>query len=786
MTSGVAGYPDSPMPAPLVKLLRTLSALVCVASVASAQRPVLDERPCAPGEWGQRPVDGATIKTNPPAFVWRPQKGATEYKWQASLSPAFTIGMQNATVTYPVYCPAADLAPGTWYWHFRFTTKDGTSDWSKTRRIVITKDAKVFAMPSREEIKERLPKEHPRLFVRPEGIPTLKKKLTDEKSNSPARKAFVALLERCETLHADSPATKEPDGYPKGTIPRSEAWRKIWWGNRVKTIRVLSAAADLAFAAHITGDKRHAELSKRLLLEVAKWDPKGSTGFKTNDEAAMPYAYWFARTYTFLHGSLTKEERATCQKVLSVRGGDMYRHLAPGHLFQPYGSHNNRLWHFLGEVGIALFGEVDAAEEWVWFASRVFGAVYPAWSDEDGGWHEGLAYWHSYLNRFTWWADIQKSAYGVDSYDKPFFSKVGDLILYLQTPGTTGGGFGDQTAKLGSGSYGAVMRRFAQAAKNGHWEWHASQGGISPEPGFIGVLRQMTDLVKAEEPKGLPTSKLFRGTGLAVLNHTLLGAKDNVQVVFKSSPFGTQSHGYEAQNSFLLYAFGERLLIRTGKRDIYGSEHHTKWMWSTRSTNCITTDGEGQLVHSAKAKGAITAFSTSAEFDYVVGEAGEAYPDLSRFTRRILFVKPDYIVIHDTLNSDKPRKFEWWLHAIDEMKLEDGSARIVRGNAACTVKWLVPEKLGFAQTDKFDPPPRKRAALTEHHVTATTPTPTKEMTFVTVIRPHRSADTVEFKAVVESIKGGHRVRLDDAVVIELVGDRTTATRGKAKFDSARR
>jgi hypothetical protein len=30
----------------------------------------------------------------------------------------------------------------------------------------------------------------------------------------------------------------------------------------------------------------------------------------------------------------------------------------------------------------------------------IYFTCYPVWNDSDGGWHEGLAYWNSYISRF--------------------------------------------------------------------------------------------------------------------------------------------------------------------------------------------------------------------------------------------------------------------------------------------------------------------------------------------------------------------------------------------------
>ncbi len=514
----------------------------------------------------------------------------------------------------------------------------------------------------------------------------------------------------------------------------------MWWRNRVYTVRVLNGAATLAFARLLDGNERYGRLAKRLLLDAAKWDPKGSTNLRYNDEAGMPYAYHFARTYTFLHGMLTDEERQICRQVLKARGQQLYSRLHPRHIWRPYSSHANRMWHFLGEVGIACLDEVPEAADWLWYAMNVFYNAYPVWRDDDGGWHEGMAYWRSYIGRFLWWADVMRVAMDIDAFAKPYFAEVGYYPMYLQPPGTKGGGFGDLTARLDSAGNVALMRIFAAQANNPYWQWYVdAHGGGEPEPGYIGLVRRALPKVEPKAPTDLPASRCFRGTGQAVLNTNLLDAKNNVQIIFKSSPFGTQSHGYEANNSFLLYAFGERLLIRSGRRDRYGSAHHKNWMWHTKSVNCITVNGEGQTKRSAKARGEIVAFETSAAFDYVAGEAGPAYEGkLDRFTRHILFLKPELIVILDQLTAPQAATFEWRLHAPTEMRIDDDNrVHVANGDAACVVSFLAPGGLRFSQTNKFDPPPRPRIKLVEWHLAAVTASPSAECEFVTVLRPHR-------------------------------------------------
>jgi hypothetical protein len=323
---------------------------------------------------------------------------------------------------------------------------------------------------------------------------------------------------------------------------------------------------------------------------------------------------------------------------------------------------------------------------------------------------------------------------------------------------------------------------FASQAQNPHWRWYAEAHGPIPlAQGYHGFLMGRLPKVKAEPPTDLPTSRLFKGTGQAILNLTLLDAKKNVQVLFKSSPMGTQSHGYEAQNAFLLNVFGERLLIRSGRRDIHGSVHHKNWQWETKSDNSILVDGKGQKKHHPTAVAEITEFHTSDRIDYVAGEAGPAYGSrLDSFKRRILFVKPDLIVIFDTLKAPKPSTFDWMLHANSRFTIEGQEVTVEGKVGAARIRFLAPENLTIVQTDRFDPPPRPRVKLSQWHLKASTKEPAAEMSFITLIRPYRKGAEPPGKVSVD----GSTLRAGDVSVV--LGDRgrvKVLLSGKTCFES---
>ena len=745
----------------MLKIGDCLAGTVCIGLLTLtpgiSRAVTLDETPAAEGEWGYRPAEGAVSNVTPPSFSWRPQKGL-EWEIEVARDSSFkTVEYRADGIIFNVHCPPRTLPSGTYSWRYRGRGADGSvTDWSTARTFTVAPNASVMPLPLRGELLSRIPETHPRLFVRPEKIDTLRRL-----AKSGLEDIYGRLADQCETLLAEPPPTDEPPLYPNDIVRGSDTWRGIWWGNRMRVVRALNGAATLAFTHLIGGPEKYGIEAKRILLECARWDPKGSTGFRYNDEAGMPYAYFFSRTYTFVNDLLSEEEKALCREVMRIRGGEMYNHICPGHFWRPYNSHNNRAWHFLGEVGIAFYDEIEGADDWTWFAANVFYNTYPVWSDDDGGWHEGISYWWEYQERFTWFADVMREALGVSAFDKPYYSQVGYYAMYLMPPGTRGTGFGDLVGARSPSNYVPLMTTFAAQAGNPYWQWWVERMGgpvntseYHAHGDYISFVHGALPQTASIPPDDLPTSRLFRGTGQAFMNSTLADGAENVQIVFKSSPFGTQSHGYEANNSFNLWAYGKHLLIRTGRRDNYGSTHHKNWMWSTRSTNSVRIGGTDQPSHSAKNTGEITALTTTPDIDIAVGET-------MGFVRTIVFVKPGLFIVYDRLSAAEPTYYEYWLHAVNEFETPgQHTVRAVNGNVCCDIDFLLPEGLAFAQTNQYDPNPVPRVKLREWHLTATTSGLHDSMEFVTVYRPHLTGESVPGRAELTRVDGGYAVQAE--------------------------
>lgn len=724
-------------------MLRSLIVTVLVLLVwrsAFAEELVLDESPVVEREWGYRPFEGSVPDQNPPGFSWRPMADAAWYQLQVSRDPSFRkIEYEADRLPWSAHCPPAAFKSGVLHWRYRaaFASENDSmqfTNWSAVRAFTVSKNAAVFPQPTRDTLKESVPVEHPRLFLRPENVGSVKAQCEDGLQGM-----WTALKASADKMLASPPDSSEPPLYPEGTVRLSEVWKNIWWGNRTRTVAVGNAASTLAFVYRIGGDEKYAKAARDLLMDFCEWDPDGSTNYRYNDEAGMPALYLPARAYTFLGDYLTEQERARVIEVMSIRGRHAFEYLSGNrHHWRPYASHSNRSWHKLGELAMAFYHDIPEAESWLDYAMTIFYTAYPVWGDSQGGWHEGTAYWSSYMSRFFYWADVMKSILNISVYDRPFYHQAGYYPLYVAPPGTQTGGFADQAILITSKSLCAVTYELAQGAENPYWLWYATAQEFKPGTNYLNLLRAArTKDCAPKPPTKLPTSRLFEGVGLALMNTNLVDGKENVQIHFKSSPFGRQSHGYNSNNAFLLNVRGEQVFIRSGKRDLYGSPHHREWMWETKSDNAILINGKGQTTRLPSVVGEITHWATSKTVDVVAGEAGQSYPDtMSRWGRRIIFLKPSVIVIHDVLDATAPSTFQWMLHAPHQpFEIGDHEVRWQGKPGSVRVHFLEPEALRLSQSDKFDTPLADWVTWKQeqYHLTADAFEPAEHREFLTLI-----------------------------------------------------
>lgn len=731
------------------------SVILCMAtalSVLSAAAPPVSNRAPGVNDIGYLPADGATVATNPAALAWLPEPGAEAYAVQLARDPAFRDGVISVRRTpYVLYTHTATLDAGKWWWRYACIDKRGDqSGWSQARSFTIASDAQPFPKPSDEVVRERMPRRHPRLMLRPEEVDAFR-----QARLGPQKERWDRLVRDAES-YLKEPLTPEPPPWTDGKWNAPE-----WRLNFANTVKAVEKAETLAFCYLLSGDKRYGEGARKWLLHFATWNPAGSTSMDVNDEAGMPILHITSRAYDWAYDALSEDDRKIMRKIMRVRGEEAYRWLHDQPFEQKaFNSHGGRMWHFLGEAAFAYYDEIPEAERWLDYALSIFWSWYPSFGDEDGGWAQGYSYWSSYVNRSTWWLDALRAGLRIDGTEKPFYRNVGLFPMYVSPPNGSLVGFGDFAEAEPNQRAAVPVSYFARMRGVPEWQWFAEAWGKGDgETGPIGFIRDArTDppKVTARPPSDWPQAKWFRGAGWVTLHSGMMNPAENVQVMMRAAPLGNISHSHADQNAFVLAAFGSPLLVNTGIRPWYGSPFCKEWYWATKSHNALEIDGQGQP-KTAEAAGKFVVFQPGKQYDYVVGDATPGYgPNVQRYRRHLLFLKPDVLVIVDEVRAQKPVALKFWLHGRAPFTLDSSTGRVslTFGKASLSGFLRAPGGIENVQMDKYPIPPEMGQTRPEWHLASETKEKHADARFIAVLGIGKAGETIALDGVEDASSAG--------------------------------
>ncbi|MFC1562721.1 DUF4962 domain-containing protein [candidate division KSB1 bacterium] len=704
------------------------------------------------------PADGSTVKANPPPFtwvtvkkdityppnyvryndpaqkVWVPIKDYYTYTLQISRDKNFSSGViTKKGIDISSYALAQSLELGEWFW--RYGVENGETIYSKARRFIVPSDVKIRVFPDIKQVINSIPKSRPKLFI-----------LKDEIESYRNRAEYGDLKELCSDIkndiekHIGEELVKEPK-FVKGIGPEfgEYSWRVIYDA----TIPPVDLTEMFGLVYLLTGDKKYGEEAKRRVVHFSLWNPDGSTSDRAHDEPAMRILNKCIRAYDWAYELFTPEEREIVKKSMKIRATRFYERLKyrtdrEYHSYN-YGSHEGRITGFLGQAAVCFAGEWDEAEDWLKYVLTIHWNLWPAWAKEDGGWHQGPSYWNGYMNYVLHFIAAVKKATAIDLMGKNFFQNTPYYILYTNPPYGRMSPFGDGENGPPSKRRGELMYRFSSLLNDSYVRWYADYMGVGHGRDILGILLKNDD-IKGRSPSGLPQSRYFPGVGLVSLHTNLGDADEDIHFLFHSDPYGGVSHGHPDQNAFTIEAFGEPLAIASGYYPWYGSDHHMNWSRQTKSSNSITIGGWNGQERVASAKGKVVSFENRDIYDYILGDATQAYMGLlNKFHRHVIHIRPGVYVIYDDLEAPEPVTFEWWLHALSEMSVNEFNKSIVisEGNACLKVNFLQSGKLNFNQFKGFPDPPEMRGENDQWHVTSSTVSKSTKAKFITVLVPFK-------------------------------------------------
>lgn len=500
----------------------------------------------------------------------------------------------------------------------------------------------------------------------------------------------------------------------------------------------------------VTGEERYLNKAKEFLLKACAWhfgpDWKsgpvaGATDIYYNDEAHFRLWRKLPLIYDQLRGQLTPDEKKTVLAYFKKRGDRSVEWIKKARVEQirrnsldvDAESHPVRFMAMTGMSGLALWDDLPEAREWWRMAYIFYRDQFSPWGGDDGGWAEGNAYWRGTLEHAVF-QDVLLSIGDPLAYASPFWKNSPYFALYNVQPylhtvfgDTSNAGHFDLEPLVAD-----YMEHVARVEQNGFFRAYAElctdKRARPVDKGLAGLDRTyptaceflVRDFIASKLPmpparplSELPPQRYFSDVGWVSMHNALGKPEEDIQLTFKSSPYGSFSHSHADQNAFILNAFGEGLAINSAYREYHRSPHHKEWTWQTRSKNDVLIDGLGQKSQDKKATGKITRFEAADRYVWTTGDATVAYQSLQpkgrvkRVTRDLVFVDRRYLVMRDRIELATPGKLSWLLHAEKGMSWDDLTATVkIAGDQACLVGKIIAPEVAWSGTvtDQFPVP----------------------------------------------------------------------------------
>jgi hypothetical protein len=332
----------------------------------------------------------------------------------------------------------------------------------------------------------------------------------------------------------------------------------------------------------------------------------------------------------------------------------------------------------------------------------------------DGSWHEGIPYQNYMLTMSLPFMVNLRELQGIDILPHAYLHNYTYWRLYNYLPnGDFILPYGDFEWSWSNGYAPQNLLRFvASEYDDGYAEWTAQQiiesGGRATRdaPWLVFEFLYYDATITPQPPTDLPGAREFPDLE-AVIWRTGWG-EDDLVFGLKTGAYGgrfafgtfirgtypweppcsstgcqlNMEHDHDDANGFYLFGGGHWLAPENVEYDLY----------TTASHNTLLIDGQGQYrpPHDhygqypedfINSDGFLEATANSPHFNYVAADATQRYrniQDLEDFTRHVVFIRPDYLVVLDNLAAGAPHQYEWVAHFGESVSVE---GNWIRGNA---------------------------------------------------------------------------------------------------------
>lgn len=710
-------------------------ALFCLCSCQDSNLPDLPVQP--PVEETEDLADAYhdKIRTQPypkadndiylnPTPLIVPQAMKTGACVQFALSRSTDFNTPESLLSAPqkwcMFNPHHKLEAGIWYWRFRPTSADGSSqgEWSETYSFCVKDETPVFITPAFSDFYTNAPRRYPRLFC------FLDPYLDEARRNITAHPEYRPLLSRAQAAMTADYSAINPN-------ERAE---------ELKThLRSLYDAYHLTLKFDY--QQRMLQLLKQLLAS-----PVSDRLLFASNFGATDIALCYALLYDQLQKEMTPAERTSAEELM-LR---VLRYYYPqqigaeeNHIF------NNHFWQqnlrVLFECAFLLYDNPTYAAE----VTPMMEYYYELWTarapasgfNRDGVWHNGSGYFSTNVKTLYYMPMLFSYVSRRDFLQHPWYQNAGQATSYTFPPQSKSSGFGDGSEKDNEPNRlrAAFADFLARELNDPYAGWYASSCRPAVESDLeMRLYRLCTPRsYDASLPADARKMVWYKDAGEVVMHSNLAQTTEDVNLSFRSSTFGSGSHTTSSQNAFNLLYKGKEVYRSSGYYLNFSDAHNLMSYRHTRAHNTILVNGIGQP-YSTKGYGNVMRAFEGKHITYCLGDASKAYsgisddpmwidafdkagikqtPEygfgttpLSKYRRHILMLHPEGIVlVYDELEASQPVSYDWLLHSPSQLFLNPELLMVSHANKeagfTAVTQLFCNSPVKMSLTDRFVVPP---------------------------------------------------------------------------------
>ncbi len=462
-----------------------------------------------------------------------------------------------------------------------------------------------------------------------------------------------------------------------------------------------------SFAYLVTGEPAYFDKAREIALHLTHWeqwtDPSYSAGRLKCCLDTGHCMYAMGMFYDWCFDRLNEAERTQVREAIVTKG--IVPSLGQVDIYAPDTNGYAVITAGAGLAALAVRPEEPKAGEHLQSAIDKTRVSLDR-GGKDGGMFEGPMYGTYLMDSFAVFFDGLVSAQIThDLFEHPYLKTMDRYCIGMMAPDTR------QIPCFSDGSPGtAVPKLMGILAQSGSTDaaWYLEHIGALKPDGIYDFIRFDASKLNPKQPTWNPSTVLY-DIGYASLRD---GFNAQAPSLFlKCGPTTNNiGHNHYDHNAFVLSYGGQWIIPDRGYHSFYdpakrkfsvGSLGHCTVVLDVDDAyfhdQTVPSPGHDQVKRTG---GRISEFFAGEHFDFVQGQAAEAYNTdklkvLDRFDRSIVYLKPDVFIIRDELAAPQPHRYNFLLHSDGNGEITaDGDHFLVeRGNGQVWVQTTSPAAL---------------------------------------------------------------------------------------------